>query len=402
MEWVKTTAKTLPEAIDLALDNLGVDESEAEIVVLEEPRQGLFGRMRGTARVEARVKPKAIRPKAERSRNRKGRGGEGRNRSGGDRNKNRNRNRSGGQGGNRSDRNSGRSDSNRDSSNRDDSSGRNDSNRDSSGDERKNDKGSRNDGGRRGSAQGGRGRNNRSGGDRSNSGGGGRGKSSDQGGRSGQSNQRSGSNRNEAKPKEESSVEEVAEHLETFLNGLTHAFGYDSTVSVDRSEDDVLVGRIEGQHGLLVGPKGRTLDAVQELARISCQRTVPSSIRIKVDVGGYREQRQVALAAFAAKAADSAVESDDEVALEPMSAADRKVIHDALSEDDRVETRSVGTEPRRKVLVVPLGEPAADDTDEDVDDDAEDVAAEHSNGAGEATDDTSEDLVDAAGVDVDE
>ena len=71
MEWVKTTAKTLPEAIDLALDNLGVDESEAEIVVVEEPRQGLFGRMRGTARVEARVKPKAIRPKNERSRNRK-------------------------------------------------------------------------------------------------------------------------------------------------------------------------------------------------------------------------------------------------------------------------------------------------------------------------------------------
>ena len=74
MEWVTTTAKTLPEAIDLALDNLGVDESEAEIVVLEEPSKGLFGRVRGTARVEARVKPKAIRPKTERGRNRRGRG----------------------------------------------------------------------------------------------------------------------------------------------------------------------------------------------------------------------------------------------------------------------------------------------------------------------------------------
>ena len=362
MEWVKTTAKTLPEAIDLALDNLGVDESEAEIVVLEEPRQGLFGRMRGTARVEARVKPKAIRPKTERSRNRKGRGGEGRNR-GGDRNKNRNRNRSGGQGGgNRSEKNSG---------------GRNESKQ--GGDRQKDDNRSkadaRSDGGRNESKQGGGGRNrNRSGGQGGGGNGGGRGKSADQNGRSGRSNRRSNNNDYEAKPKEEASVDEVAEHLETFLSGLTEAFGFDSDVTIDRTEDDSLIGRIEGQHGLLVGPKGRTLDAVQELARISCQRTVPSSIRIKVDVGGYRQQRSEALGAFAKKAADSAVETDNEVALEPMSAADRKVIHDALSEDDRVETRSVGTEPRRKVLVVPVVEAEADD--DEGDDQVDDVVAE--------------------------
>ena len=78
MEWVNITAKSLPEAIDLALDNLGVDESEAEIEILEEPRQGLFGRQRGNARIRARVKPKGTRPKVERGRVRKRRGeGEG-------------------------------------------------------------------------------------------------------------------------------------------------------------------------------------------------------------------------------------------------------------------------------------------------------------------------------------
>ena len=157
-------------------------------------------------------------------------------------------------------------------------------------------------------------------------------------------------------------MEEVAAHLRTFLTELTEAFGFDSDVVIDDSEEDSLIGRIEGRHGLLVGPKGRTLDAVQELARISCQRAVPSSVRIKVDVGGYREQRIAALAGFAAKAAEKAVADGVEVALEPMSPADRKAVHDALSDDGRVETRSVGSEPRRKVLVVPLD---ADDGDDD-------------------------------------
>ena len=360
MEWVKTTAKTLPEAIDLALDNLGVDESEAEIVVLEEPRQGLFGRMRGTARVEARVKPKAIRPKAERNRNRKGKGGgEGRNRSGGDRNRNRNRGRGGqGGGGNRNEKSSG---------NRNDNSKQND-NRSKAGAASGGGGGGRNESGQ---GDGGKGRNRSGGGN----GGGGRNRSADQNGRSDRSNRGSKKN-DESKPKEETPVEEVQEHLQTFLSGLTEAFGFDSPVTVDNSEADVLVGRIEGQHGLLVGPKGRTLDAVQELARISCQRTVPSSIRIKVDVGGYRQQRQDALAAFAVKAADSAVESGGEVALEPMSAADRKAIHDALSEDGRVETRSVGTDPRRKVLVVPVEGAEADEQAEDVVDEVSEDQAE--------------------------
>jgi spoIIIJ-associated protein len=111
-----------------------------------------------------------------------------------------------------------------------------------------------------------------------------------------------------------------------------------------------------------VGPKGRTLEAVQELARISCQRTVPSNVRIKVDVGGYRQQRADKLAEFARAAADRAVDDGVEVALEPMSAADRKAVHDALNVDDRVTTRSVGVDPRRRILVVPV---EADDDDDD-------------------------------------
>src|ERR1700686_4617276 len=68
MEWVETTGRTVEEAKDAALDQLGVDETDAEFVTVTEPRAGLFGRMRGEARVRARVRPTSPRPKRTRTR----------------------------------------------------------------------------------------------------------------------------------------------------------------------------------------------------------------------------------------------------------------------------------------------------------------------------------------------
>lgn len=386
MEWVTTTAKTLPEAIDLALDNLGVDESEAEIVVLEEPSKGLFGRVRGTARVEARVKPKAIRPKTERGRNRRGRGD---NKSRGDRSRrgrsndrsarsSNNGKNSGGGGGRRGggQSNRGAKDAQNDDRNTDVAS--NDAaeattgveaaagtSRSRSGSESKSKSRDRSGNARGGSDSGS--------GDDGDSRGRGRGRRSKGSGSSGGSNEGKAGNgnrkaKNDKKPADnnnkETPVEEVAEHLRSFLGGLTEAFGLEGDVDIDTSETDVMVATVEGQHGLMVGPKGRTLDAIQELARVSSQRAAPSNIRIRIDVGGYRKQRAAALGDFARKAADTAVDSGAEVALEPMSPADRKSIHDALVEDDRVETRSVGTEPRRKVVVIPAEDAAGSGSDD--------------------------------------
>ena len=68
MEWVETTGKTIEAAREAALDQLGVGADEAEFDVIEEPRPGLFGRVRGEARLRARVRPTAVRPKQERGR----------------------------------------------------------------------------------------------------------------------------------------------------------------------------------------------------------------------------------------------------------------------------------------------------------------------------------------------
>lgn len=379
MEWVKTTAKTVPEAIDLALDNLGVAEDEAEIVVIEEPSKGLFGRVRGSARVEARIKPRAIRPKVDRGRNRRdakaasrGKGAKrSRSRSGGSKGSDRrpqdtskqetgtDRSEQSGPS-NGSDRGGGsdrRSSRTRSTPDREAESPKVGADADSAVDERSG-------GGRKRRRP--RSKDSASDTDRAASGhqhqdAHDTAARSNRSQKTRQSSKKAGSDR---PPQQETPVQEVADHLKSFLGGLTEAFGLDGHVDVDESEPDILVATVDAQHGLMVGPKGRTLDAIQELARVSAQRTTPSSVRIKVDVGGYRKQRAAALEEFARKAADKAVDNGVEVALDPMSPADRKVIHDALNTDERVETRSVGNEPRRKVVVVPLSSGGRSDEEE--------------------------------------
>ncbi len=320
MEWVEITAKTVPEAIDRALDNLGVDEAEAEIEVLEEPKQGLFGRVRGAARVRARVKPKATRPKNER--------GRGRKRKEGRRGGNERRGRGDGRNGEaRGDSSGGRSDRSRSDSGSGESGGESTPKRN----------GRSGDDGRQAVAKA----------DESSS-----------------SSGRKGRQKKEPAPAEEATMEEVTTQLETFLTGLTEAFGFEGDVEI-AEEDGGVLGRVGGRHGLMVGPKGRTLEAIQELARVSVQRSAPTNARIKIDVGGYRELRREALERFAADAADSALELGKDVALEPMNSADRKIVHDALNVRDDVETRSDGDEPNRRVVVVPLERPSVDTTDDD-------------------------------------
>jgi len=372
VEWINTSAKTLPDAIELALDNLGVHESEAEVVVLEEPKKGIFGRQKGSARVKARVKPKASRPKVERNRN------------------NRNKNRRDGNDG----RAKGERSRKKNSSQRKPSKDRQSGGGNRSGAKTQvrpgstaNSGGGRDNKSENNNANGGRG--NRGG---ANSGGGSNDNrqgakpnreskaNNSRAGQSGQNHSRNAGSRATAQnagngsdhqPKTEVPVEEVKQHLDGFLNGLTAAFGFETPVAVDdKSEPDTLIGIVDGKHGLMVGPKGRTLDAIQELARISSQRQVPSTVRIKVDIGGYRQERAIALVNFASKAADKASASGKEVVLDPMSAVERKIVHDALGEDVRVETRSVGTEPRRRLVIVPVDsedeDQTADDADEEV------------------------------------
>ena len=309
MEWVETTGKTLVEAVDSALTALGVDESDLEYEVLQEPKSGLRGKLgMGSARIRARVKP-ISREKPNDRRRRRSREEKSERSEGSDRN----RPRSGPKG----DKNGkGKPRSNEGRSDAGDESGR-ESGRDSDRAEGSGEAGRRNR--RRGGA-----------------------------GRS------SGGDRERTVEKSSVSVEDQAKIAGEFLEGLVGSFGYSGSASSVIENDDITVS-IEGEGlGLLIGPQGVTLVAIEELSRAVLHRACGSgTARLHVDVTGYRAARREALAGFAAQVASRAVETGKEQALDPMNASDRKVVHDALVEFEGVETLSEGDDPRRYVVVRP-------------------------------------------------
>ncbi len=158
---------------------------------------------------------------------------------------------------------------------------------------------------------------------------------------------------------DKSAPSELAHLGEEFLRGLLERLGCEATVSSQVHSDGLVELAINGEDlGLLIGPKGTTLVALQELTRTAVQRRAPyGESRLVVDVNDYRKRRHEALARFAKQVAQQVLATNTRRALEPMSPADRKVVHDAINDVPGVTTVSEGEEPNRRVVIVP-GQPA--------------------------------------------
>ncbi len=259
MEWVETTGRTVEEALDAALDQLGVDEGDAEFEVVEEPKVGLFGRLRTEARIRARVRPTKPRAKEDR----------------------------------RDRRRRGRPEAPAASANL-------------------------------GLAE------------------------DDQGGEM----------PDELPGAVDVPISEQGELAAGFLEGLLEVLGAEASVASAPGADgeSVEVTVVGDDLGTLIGPKGATLAALQDLTRTVVQRRSGARTgRLYVDVGGYRARRRDALERFTRQMAERALANGAPIVLEPMSAADRKVVHDTANAIDGISSQSEGEEPRRRVVIVPLG-----------------------------------------------
>lgn len=270
MEWVETTGKSIEEAKSIAVDRLGVADEDAEFEILEEPKPGLFGRVRGEARVRARVKPRSPRAKNDR--------------------RDRSRRREGSP---------------------------------------------RPDGTNEGPSQ------NRSS----------RQKPQKQEKKMTDNVERPRRERPEGPPTDPA---DVAAHAEKFLRGLALALGVSATTDAVVDGDDIEVHLNGSDLGLLVGPRGSTLQAVQDITRVVAQRRLGDhDTRLRIDVGGYRAKRKEALGRFVTQVADEVVSTGTARALEAMPSSDRKIVHDALNGRTDIATHSEGEEPNRRVVITP-------------------------------------------------
>jgi spoIIIJ-associated protein len=285
MQWVETTGKSIEEAKGLALDQLGVGEEDTEFEILEEPRSGLFGRIKGEARVRARVRPAVLRPKLERR----------------DRNKRRDK----------SDAGEGRA---------------------AVADKPREQAGRKSNGASADTVP----------------------AAADRPKKQAARPPRRESTPNPDREESTVSAQAVGDEAKKFLGDLVSAFGLTGTVDLREDGDDLELTVSGNDLGLMVGPRGNTLLAIQDLTRVASQRRLGDhDTRLRVDVGGYRERRREALSRFAMQIAEQVTASGEARALEPMPSADRKVIHDVLTDHATVVTRSEGDDPTRRVVIAP-------------------------------------------------
>jgi spoIIIJ-associated protein len=147
-----------------------------------------------------------------------------------------------------------------------------------------------------------------------------------------------------------------ADRVRELLEHVTDALQLDAEVEVVEDSDRIR-GILHGEElGLFIGRHGQTIDAVQHLAfKVAASGQSPAP-RVEVDAAGYRERRRIALERQADQAAADAVRSSRPVALDAMSATERKVVHEYLKDRGDVETYSEGTDPDRHLVVAPIGE----------------------------------------------
>lgn len=138
---------------------------------------------------------------------------------------------------------------------------------------------------------------------------------------------------------------------EEFVSGLLESLGLKAEVAGELQGETAVVEVTGADLGLLIGRRGQTLEALQELSRTVVQRRLRARVRLLVDVEGYRARRRESLAEYARAMAQRAKERGTEIELEAMNAYERKIVHDSVAEVDGASSFSEGDEPNRRVIV---------------------------------------------------
>jgi spoIIIJ-associated protein len=146
-----------------------------------------------------------------------------------------------------------------------------------------------------------------------------------------------------------------AERARELVEGVLDELDLDGEVSIEEDDDRIEI-TVEGDddYGLLIGKRGQTIDALQLLCYQAAFRGLRERKRVVLDAAGYRDRRRETLEGRADRAAEQALSNNRIVEMDPMSAQERRVVHERLKERAGVETYSEGDEPHRCVVVAPL------------------------------------------------
>ncbi|WP_419960487.1 RNA-binding cell elongation regulator Jag/EloR [Psychrobacillus sp. BM2] len=149
--------------------------------------------------------------------------------------------------------------------------------------------------------------------------------------------------------------EQAVEETKSYINVIAKEMNIDDLVINEKREGKFIHLHLNSEKAaMLIGKRGQTLNALENLSQLVANKYSNSFIIIKLDVGNYRERRQESLEQLAERMADKAIRTGSKVEFEPMSSFERKIIHNALSVRVDIETYSVGTDPNRYLVIEPI------------------------------------------------
>ena len=146
-------------------------------------------------------------------------------------------------------------------------------------------------------------------------------------------------------------LDKAEKSLKKFLDDFTSKIGEDITYEISKNEYGVEISINGDNAGFLIGYRGETLYAVQNILSAVASKGQDTRIRVILDIANYKEKREKTLEDLAEKVAKTVIRTGKSITLEPMKAYERKIIHSKLQDSKKVTTNSIGEEPRRRVVI---------------------------------------------------
>lgn len=149
----------------------------------------------------------------------------------------------------------------------------------------------------------------------------------------------------------EKEQEEAKQNIEKFLKELKESIKEEFEYEIIKTDSKINVNLNGEGLGYLIGYRGETLYAMQNIMSTIAGKGIQNRVRVILDIQGYKEKREKTLEELAKKVAKTVIKTKKPVKLEPMQAYERKIIHSALQENEKIETISVGEEPHRRIVI---------------------------------------------------
>ena len=149
----------------------------------------------------------------------------------------------------------------------------------------------------------------------------------------------------------EEQLEKAEQNVKNFMEELKKELPENTTYKITKEETGLIVEISNENLGFLIGYRGETLYALQNILSAIAGKEIDQKVRVILDIEGYKEKREKTLEELAEKVAKTVIKTRKPIKLEPMQAYERKIIHSKLQQNEKVKTESVGEEPNRRIVI---------------------------------------------------